>query len=212
MASAAEGSAPGASRSETSNGRVAAARRNALANIGCPPLYEGVCSVARSNGIPYSWESSSIGPLLVLSGSSAFDVLARSAWIEPGPLGHLRVGPQTPVEQRAVSGEKLRGCQLSRAELFDQRLSFAQRRLGQLGRVAAREQDAPHRLLKFAHVPRPRIPAWQAALDSFEHDRDELGRFPARDTRDQQPHELLQLSRRFRDALPEGGDLDHVGT
>src|SRR6266508_3356582 len=102
--------------------------------------------------MPCSWEVCSIGLPFVLSGSSAFDVLARSARIEPGPLGHLRIRPEAPVQQGAVSREKLPGRELSGAQLVEQRLFFALRGERSLRRVTSREQDAPHRLLELAHV------------------------------------------------------------
>src|SRR5882762_6193711 len=176
------------------------------------PLAAGVCSIAGWSGIPCSWEVVSLGPPRVLSGSSAFDVLTRSARIESGPLGHLRIRPETPVQQSAVLLEKLRRRELSCTQFVQQRFFFVRRRQRSLSRVTTGKQDTPQRLLELAHVPRPGIAAGQPVLQGFQNICDELGRLCAGDARDEQPHQLLELGRRFRDALPQRRNLDHVGT
>src|SRR5688572_12148740 len=117
-----------------------------------------VCSLARSNGMPYSWEAFPAASRLPgLAGRCAFDVFPRSARIEAGTLGHLRVSAETPVQERGITGKKLLGRELTRAQLPDQRVFLAGRGVGDFADVAAGEQNTPHRLLELAHVSRPAV-------------------------------------------------------
>jgi hypothetical protein len=50
---------------------------------------------------------------------SAFYVLSRSAWIEPGALRHFGIGAEPAMEHGAVAREKLGGGQLSGAQLVE---------------------------------------------------------------------------------------------
>src|SRR5881296_2443957 len=72
-----------------------------------------------------------------LAGSCALDVFARSARVKPGALGDFGIRPKAPVEHGAISREELRGRELARAHLLDQRCLFIRTGRSEISRVAA---------------------------------------------------------------------------
>src|SRR5438445_976651 len=123
------------------------------------------------------------------------DVLARRTWVESGALGHVRIRAQTAVEQGAVASQDLRGRQLARAQLVDERGFLVVGRVGKVRDVAPGEQHAAHRLLELAHVARPGIAAGHAAFQRFEHPRRQRDRLAPGDARNEQAHELPHFVR-----------------
>src|SRR6266850_3538745 len=92
------------------------------------------------------------------------DVLARRTRVEPGALGHVGIRAQTAVEQGAVASQDLRGRQLARSQLVDERGFLVVGSVGKVRNVVSGEQRTAHPLLELAHVSRPGVASRHAAF------------------------------------------------